>query len=185
MWDRFWRAALAVGGVAAIGAFVFWSLYQKWLSLPIFSKLSPDQTYVVMIIFLIFVFVALIFFVIAYLFRGKNVISAGNADSVFKLNDCWNGVNEIDCENLVGPDVTNAAKAMNITSSSWLNNLVDKKIIIENHFEDFETLYKELISCDKVVPGFEKKGQKCRDFISKEIKKAYLEMKKYRGEDKK
>ncbi len=185
MMDKFWKAALAVGGLAAIGAFIFWSLYKDWLSLPIFSKMSPDQTFMIMIIFLALTFIALIVLVVAYVFRGKNNRANGNSEHMFKLHDSWNGVNEIDCERLIGPDVTNAVRAMTITASSWLNELVDKEIIIQNHFEDFETLYTELMSCNKVVPGFEKKALKCKDFISKEMEKAYSEMKNYQRGGKK
>ena len=183
--DKFWKAALAVGGLAAIGAFVFWSLYKDWLSLLIFSKMSPDQTFKIMIVFLVLTFIALIVLVVAYFFRGKNNRDNDRSEHVFKLHDSWNGINEIDCESLIGPDVTNAVRAMTITASSWFNKLVDREIIIQNHFEDFETLYSELISCNKVVPGFERKGLKCKDFISKEMEKAYSEMKNYQRGGKK
>jgi len=55
--EKFWRAALAIGGLAAIGAFVFWALYKQWLSLPIFSTMSADQTYSIMKIFLALTFI--------------------------------------------------------------------------------------------------------------------------------
>lgn len=58
--ERLWKAAFAVGGVAAIGAFVFWSLYKQWLSLPIFSQLTSEQTFVVMLVFLGLTFLALL-----------------------------------------------------------------------------------------------------------------------------
>ena len=59
--ERFWRAALGVGGIAAIGAFVFWSLYKQWLSLPgIFAQLTSGQTFVLMLVFLVLTFAALI-----------------------------------------------------------------------------------------------------------------------------
>ncbi|PPD24516.1 MAG: hypothetical protein CTY24_00900 [Methylobacter sp.] len=58
--ERLWKAAFAVGGVAAIGAFVFWSLYKQWLSLPIFSQLNQNQTFVVMLVFLGLTFLALL-----------------------------------------------------------------------------------------------------------------------------
>lgn len=56
--ELFWKAALAVGGLAAIGAFVLWSLFKSWLSLPIFSKQTKRQTFHLMIIFLSLAFVA-------------------------------------------------------------------------------------------------------------------------------
>ena len=183
--EKFWKAAIAVGGLAAIGAFVFWSLYKDWLSLQIFSKMSSEQTFTIMIIFLVLTFIALIVLVVAYFFRGKNKGDDDRSEHVFKLHDSWNDVNEIDCDRLIGPDVTTAVRAMTITASSWLNELVDREIIMQNHFEDFETLYTELISCNKVVPGFEKKGLKCKDFLSKEMEKSYSEMKNFQRGGKK
>lgn len=58
--ERLWRAAFAVGGIAAIGAFIFWSLYRQWLALPIFAQLDRHQTFVVMLVFLALTFIALI-----------------------------------------------------------------------------------------------------------------------------
>lgn len=142
----FWKAALGVGGIAAIGAFVFWSLYKEWLSLEIFSQMSGDQTLEIMKLFLWLTFGSLIVMVIAYLLKGKASV-ATNTDHIFELHKAWEGVNEIDCERYVGPDVTNAVRAMTITASSWLNGLVDKNIIIQNHWEDFELLYNEMMSC--------------------------------------
>lgn len=63
---KFWRAALAVAGLGAIGAFVFWSLYSKWVSLGIFSNLSSEQTFILMLVFLGLTFLALIAALITY-----------------------------------------------------------------------------------------------------------------------
>lgn len=64
--EKFWRAALAVAGLGAVGAFVFWSLYSKWISLGIFSNLSSEQTFVLMLVFLSLTFLALIAALITY-----------------------------------------------------------------------------------------------------------------------
>ena len=161
--------------------FVFWSLYKDWLALPIFSKMTPEQTFEIMKIFLWLTFGSFAMMVVTYL-RSKKTITPANPDHVFELHKSWEGVNEIDCCQLIGPDVTNAARAMTITASSWLNGLVSKKIIFENHFEDFELLFNEMKACKKMVPGFEKRGLTCGDFISDEMRKAYLEMKTYKKE---
>jgi hypothetical protein len=65
--DKFWKAALAVGGLAAIGAFVFWSLYKGWLALDIFSRMTPEQTFAIMKLFLALVFASLVVLVGAYI----------------------------------------------------------------------------------------------------------------------
>jgi len=43
--ERFWKAALGIAGIGAIGLFVFWSLYKQWLTLPIFPQLTQDQAF--------------------------------------------------------------------------------------------------------------------------------------------
>ena len=90
--DKFWKAALAVGGLAAIGAFVFWSLYKNWLSLPIFSQMSADQTFAIMKIFLILTFIAMIALVVAYLIR-HNETKVGNTPPanriIMSIPDGW------------------------------------------------------------------------------------------------
>ncbi len=70
--DGFWKATLAVGGFAAIGAFVFWSLYKDWLSLPIFSKMTPEQTFQIMKIFLWLVFAVFFISAVTYVFVKKD-----------------------------------------------------------------------------------------------------------------
>jgi len=180
--QSFWKAALAVGGLAVVGAFVFWSLYKKWLTLPIFSKLSSDQTFYLMLIFLIFTFVVFIVCAVVYAISNKkgNIPPAADSAHVFALHEAWKGVNEIDCEQLIGPDVTNAARALTITASSWLNGLVDHHTIISNHFDDYELLFCVMVKCDKIVPGFERRGVKCKEFVSDEMKQAYQQMKQYK-----
>ena len=44
---------------------------------------------------------------------------------------------------------------MTITASAWLNGLVEKKIIMENHYQDFELLFEALNQCNLVAPEFE------------------------------
>lgn len=65
--ERFWKPALGVGGVAAIGAFVFYSIYSKWLELDIFDKLNSEQTYTIMLLFLVLVFAIALSMVVAWL----------------------------------------------------------------------------------------------------------------------
>ncbi len=65
--EKFWKSALAVGGVSAIGAFIFLGLYKEWLKLTIFNELSGEQTYILMIIFLVLTFCSLIAFIFAFI----------------------------------------------------------------------------------------------------------------------
>lgn len=64
--EKFWKAAIAVSGLGAVGAFLFWSLYKNWLTLPIFAGLTPDQTFIVMLVFLGLTFLALLAVLLTY-----------------------------------------------------------------------------------------------------------------------
>lgn len=64
--EKFWRAALAVAGLGAVGAFVFWSLYSQWIKLGIFGNLTSSQTFYLMLAFLVLTFFALIAALVTY-----------------------------------------------------------------------------------------------------------------------
>lgn len=64
--NRLWRAAIAACGLSAVAAFVFWSLYKHWLTLPIFSQIDSQQTFVIMLVFLSLTFLALIAMLVVY-----------------------------------------------------------------------------------------------------------------------
>ena len=63
---KFWKAALGIAGIGAIGFFVFWSLYRKWLSLPIFPELTQEQASELLKIFLFLTFGALVIAVLSF-----------------------------------------------------------------------------------------------------------------------
>ena len=64
--DKLWKAAFAVGGLASVGAFIFWSLYKQWLTLSIFSALTANHTFILMLVFLALTFIAMIAMIIAF-----------------------------------------------------------------------------------------------------------------------
>ena len=74
---------------------------------------------------------------------------------------------------------------MTITASAWLNGLVEKKIIMENHYKDFELLFEALNQCNRVVPGFEHRELKCADFLSDEIRRVHNAMNRYNQDQRK
>ena len=65
--EKIWKAAFAVAGIGAVAFFVFYSLYKQWLTLPIFERLSQQQTFAVMVIFLVLSFGSLIAGLVAWL----------------------------------------------------------------------------------------------------------------------
>ncbi len=75
--EHFWRAALAVCGLSAIAAFVFWSLYSSLISRngilsQVVSQVSPTQTFILMLVFLGLTFLSLISMLAVYLLQGEN-----------------------------------------------------------------------------------------------------------------
>jgi len=54
--ERFWKAALGVAGIGAVGLFVLWSLYKQWLTLPIFPQLTQEQAFQLLLCFLFLTF---------------------------------------------------------------------------------------------------------------------------------
>lgn len=91
--EKLWKAAFVVSGVAGIAFFVFWSLYRNWLKLGIFEKLSQDQTFWIMIIFLILVFLALVVGIFAFLRHpSKNKNSSSEEVMIYQAAFLLHGI---------------------------------------------------------------------------------------------
>ena len=71
--ERFWKAALGVAGIGAIGLFVMWSLYKQWLKLPIFPVLSQDEAFQLFRIFLICIFVTTMLGIVAFVITRRQI----------------------------------------------------------------------------------------------------------------
>jgi hypothetical protein len=175
--ERFWKAALGVAGVGAVAFFVFYSLYKQWLKLPIFPQLTQAQAYDLMRMFLLLTFVALIAGLVAWLWPRRRTESGDEA--LHRLEEAWKGVNYIDCDNLVGPDVAKAANALQITATYWRNGFITKNLLFEHHGATFIEIYEQLNSCDKQVPGYSKPVKKCGDFLPAVVRSTYKEIKDY------
>jgi len=72
--EKLWKIAITISGLGGIGAFVFWSLYKEWLTLPIFAKMSPIHTFILMLTFLIFTFFSLLVILFVHVKLKKNEI---------------------------------------------------------------------------------------------------------------
>jgi hypothetical protein len=80
MIGQLWKSAIALTGLAGVAAFVFWSLYSNWLKLPIFSQLNSGQTFVLMLVFLIVAFAALLLMLVTYMVtRGQSAPASAAA----------------------------------------------------------------------------------------------------------
>ena len=70
--EKFWKIALGVAGLGAIASFVIWSIYSDVIRLPIFSKLTKDQTFTLLVIVIIFTFLFTLTAMIIYFLLEKN-----------------------------------------------------------------------------------------------------------------
>lgn len=172
--EKFWKSALGVAGLGAIGFFVFFALYKQWLSLGIFSRLDKEQTFIVMVIFLLLTFLALICGVAAWLVSSKGPRSEEAA--LHNLENAWKDVNYIQCENLIGPDVNKAGNALHMTALYWRKRYIDKSTLAERYGLPFCELFEQLQSCDKEVPGYTSPKKKCADFLPALVRATYAEL---------
>ncbi len=64
--NELWKAAFTIAGIGAIGSFILWSLYSKWIKLPIWVSLTKHQQFVLFTLFLTFTFLFAIAGLITY-----------------------------------------------------------------------------------------------------------------------
>lgn len=57
--NKFWNKVISLCGITGLGGYIFWNLYDKILSLEIFSELTQTQTFIIILSIIIAVFLAL------------------------------------------------------------------------------------------------------------------------------
>jgi len=92
---------------------------------------------------------------------------------VIDLHMAWQGVNDINPQKLVGPDVIKAVNALSLTASLWNHDVIEKNILYQTYWTSYSEIYNKLVNLDKLVPGHKKT---CKSLITAEIKKAYKGM---------
>lgn len=176
--ERFWRAALGVAGIGAIAFFVFLSLYTGFLKLEIFSQISSQQTFILMLAFLLLTFAALVIGVWAKMRSGPAEPPEREDAALYRLESAWVGVNYIDCKRLVGPDVAKAGNALHMTSLYWRNQYIARATLSEKFGLQFCELYEQLDACKKAVPGYTAPVKYCGDFLPALVRSTYAEISK-------
>jgi hypothetical protein len=115
--EHFWEVALSVGGVGAIGAFVFWSLYKGWLKLGIFQTLSSAQTFRLMILFLVLTFIFASIALVGFLLRNK-LPSLGSASPRLTVESLKNATYDLNEEPITLKDGSRDFKDPNQSGST-------------------------------------------------------------------
>jgi len=73
--EKIWKSAFAVAGIGGVAFFVFYLLNKQLLTMPVFERLTPTQTFAVMMTFLVLVFGSLVAGVMAWL--RKSAVQTG------------------------------------------------------------------------------------------------------------
>jgi len=95
---------------------------------------------------------------------------------VIDLHMAWHGVNDIDLKNPICPDIIKAVNALDLTASLWNHDIVEKIILYQSYWSPYKNIYEKLNSYSDVIIGINKKGN---DIITKEISRAFEDMKKF------
>ena len=101
---------------------------------------------------------------------NKNIFKR---QGVIDLHMAWQGINDIDPDNLIGPDVVKAVNALSLTASLWNHDVIEKSILYQTYWGSSKDLYDKLYNLDVLVPGLKKT---CKSLLTAEIKKAYKGM---------
>ncbi|MEH6706195.1 MAG: hypothetical protein V7691_15480 [Galbibacter orientalis] len=121
---------------------------------------------------------------LALIISGVAVYLSGKANNtnknmfrrqgVIDLHIAWQDINDIDENDLIGPDVVKAVNALSLTASLWNHDVIEKSILYQTYWNSYKDLYDTLYGINKLVPGHKKT---CRSLMTNEITKAYEGMK--------
>lgn len=94
---------------------------------------------------------------------------------IIDLHMAWHGVNDIDLEKPICPDIIKAFNALELTSSLWNHDALEKIILYQSYWEPFRNIYDKLYHYTSNIVGLNKSG---KSLLTREITKAYEDMKK-------
>jgi hypothetical protein len=94
---------------------------------------------------------------------------------VIELYEAWEGVNDIDINNPITPDIIKGANAISLTASLWNHDVIEKEILFESYWPAYKEIYDTLNSMSSLVPDKKRTG---KSLLSSEIRKVYEEMNK-------
>lgn len=89
----------------------------------------------------------------------------------------WKGVRNIDPKNPITPQVDNALTALQLTAGYWLHDIVEREIIHQLTWRDYQSIYDALKDCDVPLPGTKATG---KSILTPEIGDVYAQMNIYK-----
>jgi hypothetical protein len=93
---------------------------------------------------------------------------------VIELHQAWRGVNRFDPNTTkpIFPDAINAANALDLTSSLWNHDVLEKVILFQSYWKPFKDFYRVLSKCEIVMPD----GRRVCDMISPTVTLTFKQM---------
>jgi hypothetical protein len=92
---------------------------------------------------------------------------------VIDLHMAWQGVADLDPNNIVVPDFVRAVNAVSLTATLWNHSIIERVILYQNYWRIFDTLFRRLDSWEKPLPHLKVPG---KEFLTAEIRRAHKEM---------
>jgi hypothetical protein len=97
---------------------------------------------------------------------------------VMDLYGAWENISDIgtDKEKVIVPDIVKAVRALDFTASLWNHDIVEREIIFQSFWEDYDKLFQKLDSMQRLIPLLNKTGQ---ELLNIRIRRAHAEMKSH------
>ncbi len=124
-------------------------------------------------------FLGIIFSFVALAIARKERKKTSGLKSIIEIENTWKEVNHIDCKNLSGPQFRKAFNAIEKVSMLWHEKVIERRLIYEYCWDNFQVLYLEIEGCSNTPPGYDKP---CNAFINEKLKSAFSDMKGYKNE---
>ena|ERR1051325_5371327 len=113
--------------------------------------------------------------------RASNInIQTFKRQGVIDLHMAWHGITSVVPGALIAPDVIRGVNALSLTASLWNHDVIEKEILYQSYWASFKEIYETLNGCSEVVPGTAKR---CRECLTREITRAYDDMKKRESQE--
>lgn len=105
---------------------------------------------------------------------------------VLDLHMAWHGFRRLDPARFDDPnyvvDIVTAGNLLGLTSTLWNHDVVEKAIIEQNYWTEFDNIYQTLASRKTTIPKLGKSGL---DFLTDDIQLAHSQMQQLHEENKK
>jgi hypothetical protein len=95
---------------------------------------------------------------------------------IIDLYEAWRDIHMVNCEKPITPNIVRAVNALNLTASFWAHEVINRDILYQMYWEDYDKIYEALVNSDTEVLGLNKT---CKQLLTKLVTKVHQEMESY------